>query len=93
MIIMGADASGTGGELTTRVGADGGDGCDAEERAAPCSAVSAAPPSRRPSSSAMVGRGTARSSLNLDPFLGGSPGGAKEVGGGAVRGVCWGGAP
>ena len=73
--------------------ADDGDGCDAEERATPYSAVSAALPSRRPSSSAMVGGRTARSSLNLDPFLGSSPGGAEEVGGGAVRGVCWGVAP
>ena len=93
MIIMGADAFDTGRKPTTRVGADDGDGCDADERAAPCSAVSAAPPSRSPSSSAMVGGGTARSSLNLDPFLGGCPGGTEEVGGGAVRGVCWGVAP
>ena len=93
MIIMGADASDTGREPTTRVGADGGDDHDVVEGAATCSTVSAAPTSRRPSSSAMVGSGTARSSLNLDPFLGGSPGGAEEVGGGAVRGVCWGGVP
>ena len=88
MIIMGADASGTGGEPTTCVGADGGDDHDVVEGVAPCSTISVATPSRRPSSSAMVGGGTARSSLNLDPFLGGSPGGAEEVDGGAVRGVC-----
>ena len=93
MIVFGADVSGTGEEPTTRMGADGGDDHDVVERAALCSVVSAAPPSRRPSSSAMVGGGTARSSLNLDPFLGGSPGGAEEVGEGAVRGVCLRGAP
>ena len=93
IIIMGADASGTGEEPTTRVGADGGDGHHVVERATPYSAVSASPPSRRPLSSAMVGGGTARSSRNLDPFLGGSHGGAMEVDGSAVRGVCWGGAP
>jgi hypothetical protein len=76
-----------GEEPTTRVGADDGDGHDVAERAVPCSAVSA-PPSRRPSSSAMVGGGTARSSLNLEPFLGlggAVPDGAADVGGGAVR--------
>ena len=93
MIIMGADASGTGREPTTRVGGDGGDGRDVMKRAVPCSDVSVAPPSRRASSSAMVGGRTARSSLNLDPFLGGSPGGAEGVGEGAVRGVCLRGAP
>ena len=79
--------TGTGEESTKRVGADDGDGCDVAERVVPCSAVSA-PPSRRPSSSAMVGGGTARSSLNLEPFLGGgaaSPDGVADVGGGAVR--------
>ena len=35
MIIMGADASGTGEEPTTRVGADGGDGRHVVERATP----------------------------------------------------------
>jgi hypothetical protein len=81
--------SGTGKEPTTRVpvGADDGDGCDVAGRAVPCSAVSA-PPSRRPSSSAMVGGGTARSILNLEPFLEAGrviPDGAADVGGGAVR--------
>lgn len=79
--------SGTGKELTIRVGADDGDGRDVAERVVvPCSAVSA-PPSHRPSSSAMVGGGTARSSLNLEPFLEGGgvvPDGAADTGGGAV---------
>jgi hypothetical protein len=84
-----ADVSGTGKEPGTRVpvGADDGDGRDVAERAVSCSAVSA-PPSRRPSSSAMVGGGTARSILNLEPFLGGGgavPDGAADVSGGAAR--------
>jgi hypothetical protein len=63
------------------------DGCDVAERVVPCSAVSALS-SRRPSSSAMVGGGTARSSLNLELFLGGGravPDAAVDTGGGAVR--------
>jgi hypothetical protein len=71
-----------------RVGADDRDGRDVAERVVvPSSAVST-PSSRRPSSSTMVGGGTARSSLNLEPFLGGGrvvPDGAADVGGGAVR--------
>ena len=93
IIIMGVDVSGSGEEPTTCVGADGGDDHDVVEGAATCAIVSAPPTSRRPSSSAMVGGGTARKGLNLDPFLGGSPGGAEKVDGGAVRGVCSGGAP
>jgi len=80
--------SGTGKEPTTRVGDDDdGDGRDVAERVIPCSTVSA-PPSRRPSSSAMVGGGTARSSLNFEPFLGKKGAifdDAADVGGGAVR--------
>ena len=64
MIIMGVDASGTGREPTTRAGADGSDDHDVVEGAAPCSTISAAPTFRRPSSSAMVGSGTARSTLS-----------------------------
>jgi hypothetical protein len=81
--------SGTGKEPTTRVGAGDGDGRDVAERVVPCSlAVVSALPSRRPSSSAMVGGGTVRSSLNLELFLGGrgaAPDAAADVGGGAVR--------
>ena len=96
IIIMGdwaADVSGTGKEPGTRMpvgGDDGdGDGRDVAGKAVSCSAVSA-PPSRRPSSSAMVGGGTARSILNLEPFLGGGgivPDSAADVGspGGAAR--------
>jgi len=79
--------TGTGKEPTTRVGVDDGDGRDVAERVVRCSAVSV-PPSRKPSSSAMVGGGTARSSLNFEPFLGGGgavPDGAADVGWGAVR--------
>ena len=79
--------AGTGKESTTRVGTDDGDGRDVAERVVPCSAVSA-PPSRRPSSSAMVGGGTVRSSLNLEPFFGlGTvvPDSAADGGGGAAR--------
>jgi hypothetical protein len=79
--------SGTGKEPTTRVGADDGDGRDVADIVVSCSAMSA-PSSRRPSSSAMVGGGTARSSLNLEPFLGGGgavPDGAADVGGSAAR--------
>jgi hypothetical protein len=43
-----------------------GDDGDAAGRAVPCSSLS--PPSRRPSSLATVGGGTARASLNLEPF-------------------------
>ena len=70
------------------VGADDGDGCDAEKRVTLYSAVSAAPPSSRPSSSVLVGGKMAHSSLNLDSFLEGSPGGAEKIDGGVVRGVC-----
>ncbi len=56
----------TGGGAITRVGADD-DAGDVAEKAVPISAMSALS-SRRPSSSAMVGGGTARSSLNLELF-------------------------
>lgn len=73
--------SGTGEEPTTFVGADDGDGRNVTEGVlVPCSVVSV-PPSRRPSSSAMVGGGTARASLNLEIFSDA----AADVGGGAVR--------
>ena len=61
---------GTGKEPTTRAGADDDDGRDVEDRVVPCSvSVVSVPPSRKPSSSAMVGGGTARSSLNFELFL------------------------
>lgn len=75
--------SGAGKELMTRVGADDCDGRDVSESVVTCSSVS----SRRLSSSAMVGGGTARSSLNLELLLGGGgavPDGAADVGAGAV---------
>lgn len=55
--------SGIGREPTVCM-ADGG---DVTESAVPCSTLSA-PPSRRPSSLAAVGGGTARPSLDLEPF-------------------------
>ena len=79
--------SATGKESTTRVGVDDGDGRDMAGGVVTCPDASALS-SRRPSSSAMVGGGTARSSLNLELFLGGGgavPDAAADVGGGAVR--------
>jgi hypothetical protein len=58
------DVPGTGREPTPCMGADDG---DVAERTVPCSTMPA-PPSRKPPSLATVGGGTARASLNLEPF-------------------------